>query len=107
MADFPGWRIPSFPVDRPLRLLATGLGPFAREPVPADVDLVLVEQEAIQEIWSRPTAEWWREVVPEGWEPDVGLLWSPGGGGGPASGPFGPPSTPSCRRPCPTCRARR
>src|SRR4051794_12513404 len=77
MADFPGWRMPSFPADRPLRLLATGLGPFAREPVPAGVDLVLVEQEAIQEIWSRPAAEWWREVVPPGWEPDVVLLWSP------------------------------
>ena len=64
-------------LDRPLRLLATSLGPFATEKVPDDVDLVLVDEAAIQAIWNDPTAEWWRDVAPSGWEPDVALLWSP------------------------------
>jgi tetratricopeptide (TPR) repeat protein len=63
--------------DRPLRLLATSLGPFAGLPVPDDVDLVLVDAETCERIWNDPTADWWRDVVPAGWEPDVALIWSP------------------------------
>jgi tetratricopeptide (TPR) repeat protein len=62
-----------------MRLLCTGFHWLQRgaPAVLAEHDVVTVEEDAVRDMWRRPSADWWRDAAPTGWEPDVALVGCP------------------------------
>lgn len=67
------------PINSVVRILCNGFHWFeaAGAAVDREHSVVRVSAEDIRRAWERPSPDWYRALVPDGWEPDVALFCCP------------------------------